>query len=110
MIDADGLMAGATVWASAGVDLDTALTNLTPPHQRSTMSTDNPRMTPKQIAEEWEPVGQRRQMLLDLAAVGYVIVHPEDVPEMSEDDDLYLDAPYGVGYNDARRRIFGGDR
>lgn len=45
----------------------------------------------------------------NLTRHGYVIVHPDDVPEMAMTDTLYLDAPYGVGYNACRTRIFGED-
>ena len=82
--------------------------------------TDKPRMTPKQIADEWEPIGQRRQMLLDLAAAGYVIVHPEDVPQIPPDgggDSVnYSSVDFAHrfgrddGWGECRRRIFGGDR
>jgi len=77
-------------------------------------TTEKPRMTPKQIAEEWEPVGQRRQMLLDLAAAGYVIVHPDDVPARSvewsgiEADPFASDVNRAHGWNDCRAAVFGG--
>ena len=53
---------------------------------------------------------QRAETLIGhLRHHGYAIVHPDDHPAMSPDDELFLDAPYGAGWNDCRGDIFGGD-
>ena len=71
-------------------------------------STATTRPTPEQIIDplEFTP----GQVLAALAEHGYVIVHPDDVPSMDGDDPLYLDSPYGAGFNDCHARIFGADQ
>ena len=80
------------------------------------MNETETRPTPEEIAEALEDQhdGITSSPTIDefteaLAEHGYRIVHPDDYPPMGRDDTLYLDAPYGAGWNDCLVDIFGGD-
>ena len=63
------------------------------------------RPTPEQIADEFHYDSPLAFVRDHLPEHGYVIVHPDDVP------DADLASPsYQQGWNDCRDHIFGGDR
>ena len=73
--------------------------------------TDRP--TPEQIADRLglfpSSVVARHRFLSELARYGYVIVHPDDVPPLTDVDDFHGQTAVDV-WNACRAHIFGDDR
>lgn len=73
------------------------------------MSETNTRPTPRQLADRFENPAVRQAVeryYTDLISNGYVIVHPDDVPEEVE-NPRGSDLVWNAGWNACRKRVFG---
>ena len=67
------------------------------------------RPTPDELAHDAPGTWTRRAFLARLRDHGYVIAHPDDVPNPEAPEGLFgstYDEAYECGWNDCRTRIF----